>query len=100
MQSFTNLVLRPIDGCVITVSGRRIPQPPWILPNDQASVIAYRNWLIEQARTEAAQSDYDCIHKQLETMTAHQMDETLQQLLSDLLFGQPSPVFEARPASV
>jgi hypothetical protein len=100
MQSVTNLVLRPIDGCVMTVSGRRIPQPPWILPNDQASVIAYQNWLIEQARIEAADSNYDCILKQVENMTAHKMDETFQQLLSDLLFGQPNPVFEARPGSV
>jgi len=99
MHLFTNLVLRPVDGCVMTVSGRRIPQPPWILPNDQASVIAYQDWLIEQARTEAAQTDYDCILKQLEDLKAHQLDETLQQLLSDLLFGQPNPVFEARPRS-
>jgi hypothetical protein len=100
MQSVTNLVLRPRDGCVITVSGRRIPQPPWILSNDQASVTAYQDWLIEQARAEAAQSNYDCILKQLENMTARQVDETLQQLLSDLLFGQPNPVFESRPGSV
>ena len=99
MQTFTNLVLRPIDGCVTTVSGRRIPQPPRILINDQASVIAYQDWLIEQARREAAESDYECIFTQLENMKANQMDETLQQLLSDLLFGQPYPVFEARPIS-
>lgn len=100
MHLFTNLVLRPVDGCVMTVSGRRIPQPPWILPNDQASIIAYQDWLIEQARTEAAESDYDYISKQLENVKADQMDERMQELLSDLLFGQPNPVFEARPGSV
>jgi hypothetical protein len=100
MQSFTNLVLRPKDGCVTTVSGRRIPQPPWIYPNDQASLTAYQDWLIEQARMEAAESDYERIFTQLENMKAHQMDETLQKLLGDLLFGQPNPVFEARPGSV
>jgi hypothetical protein len=39
------------------------------------------------ARTDAAQTDYDCILKQLEKLRANQMDETLQQLLSDLFFG-------------
>jgi hypothetical protein len=96
MEATTNLVIRPCDGYVVTVSGRWIPQPPWIFPDDRASVIAYNDWLIRQARTAAVELEEDCILHRLENMEAQQMDEPLCHLLSDFLFGQSSPVFEAR----
>ncbi|RZL97115.1 MAG: hypothetical protein EOO88_63035 [Pedobacter sp.] len=100
MDIDTNLVLRPIDGCVVTLSGRRIPQPPWILPGDQESAIAYQAWLAEQARAEAAESGYDWILSQLDNLRPDSMDEGTRQLLSDFLFGQLNPVFEARRSSI
>jgi hypothetical protein len=61
MEATTNLVIRPCDGCVMTVNGRQIPQPPWIFPDDQASVIAYHDWLLRHARTEAVELQEYCI---------------------------------------
>lgn len=96
MEATTNLVIRPCDGCVVTVSGRSIPQPPWIFPDDQNSALAYNDWLIRQAHAEAIELDYDWILHKIKSMKAQQMDEPLRHLLSDFLFGQANPVFEAR----
>jgi hypothetical protein len=96
MPVVTNLVIRPVDGHVLTVNGRRIPQPPWILPGDPESLIVYWAWIAMQARIEAIELGHDWILSQLDQTEARRMDEALLHLLNDFLFGQPNPVFEAR----
>jgi hypothetical protein len=92
----TNLVRRPIDGNVVTASGRLIPQPPWIIPQDPATTIAYDQWLIDQSRSEAIETGEDWMFCRLAGLDAGFMDAALRHLLSDFLFGLPAPEFEAR----
>lgn len=92
----TNLVIRPVDGHVLTASGNRIPQPPWILPDDPATLAAYDQWLVAQGRNEAQElGDSWMIDRLAETVGA-MIDAPQRDLLSDYLFGQAHPVFEAR----
>lgn len=94
--SVTNLVRRPIDGHVLSASGRLIPQPPWVLPESPLSIAAYDQWLIDQAREEAMDLCEDWLLTRLVGVTADSVDADLRYLLSDFLFGHPNPVFEAR----
>ena len=93
----SNLVLRPADGVVVTSSGRTIPQPPWIVPDDPCSQLAYDRWLLEQGRAEALDLHETLILDKLDGLRADDLDPTSRQLLSDFLFGLPEPKFEARP---
>lgn len=96
-RTATNLVRRPVNGCVITSSGRAIPQPPWILPDDPQSQIDYDLWLLEQSRAEAAELDDALILARLDGFAATGLlDADARQLLSDFLFGLSEPEFEAR----
>lgn len=99
LEAATNLVRRPIDGCVITASGRLVPQPPWIIPDDPATAAAYDQWLIDQTRDEAMEIGEDWMICRLASLDAGFMDAALRQLLSDFLFGDPEPEFEARMRS-
>ncbi len=92
----TNLVIRPVDGHVITVSGTRIPQPPWILPDDPATLAAYDQWLVAQGRYEAQELGDSWMIARLAEAVGATMDAPQRELLSDFLFGQAHPVFEAR----
>jgi hypothetical protein len=92
----TNLVLRPVEGCVITVNGHRVPQPPWILPDDPDTVIAYDQWLIDQAKQEAQALGDEWMICRLAGADARMMDAATRHLLSDFLFGKSEPEFEAR----
>lgn len=92
----TNLVRRPVDGCVITASGRLVPQPPWIIQDDPATAAAYDQWLIIQTRAEAMETGEAWMICRLAGLDAEFMDAALRQLLSDFLFGDPDPAFEAR----
>lgn len=94
----TNLVRRPSDGLVTTTSGRRIPQPPWIIPDQQESVLAYDQWLIDQGREEAAETGDIWMTGRLAGACAAGMSPDLRMLLSDYLFGRHDPEFEARQA--
>lgn len=95
-ETATNLVRRPIDGQVLTASGRLVPQPPWIIPDDPATAGAYDQWLIDQTRAEAAETGEDWMICRLAGLDAGFMDPALRHLLSDFLFGDPKPEFEAR----
>lgn len=95
-EAATNLVRRPIDGSVITASGRLIPQPPWIIQDDPSTAAAYDQWLIDQSRSEAMEIGEDWMVCRLAGLDAEFMDAALRHLLSDFLFGLPSPEFEAR----
>lgn len=93
----TNLVRRPADGVVITSSGRPIPQPPWIIPDDPQSYANYDQWLIDQSRHEALDLKEDFILAKLDSLPAGDLDVATRRLLSDFLFGLTDPKFEARP---
>jgi hypothetical protein len=95
-QAVTNLVRRPIEGYVTTASGRRIPQPPWIMPDEPETAIAYDQWLLEQGRSEAAELGDDLMRCRLAGLEAQHVDIALRHLLSDFLFGRHDPEFEAR----
>ena len=95
-KTSTNLVRRPVDGYVITASGRKIPQPPWIIQFDLESTIAYDGWLIDQSRTEATELRDQWMVCRLAGLNARCMDGELRHLLSDYLFGHPNPKFEAQ----
>jgi hypothetical protein len=92
----TDLVLRPVDGYVMTVNGHCIPQPLWIVHVDPSTVIAYDQWLIEQGRREAQGLDDDWMIHRLADALAEKMEASTRHLLSDFLLGQPQPKFEAR----
>jgi hypothetical protein len=92
----TNLVRRPIDGHVYTCSGRLIPQPPWIISHDDVTQSLYEQWLLDQGREEASVIGDDWLIVRLDGMNAHTMTEDVRHLLSDYLFGQIDPRFEAR----
>jgi hypothetical protein len=94
--TLTNLVRRPIDGHVYTCSGRLIPQPPWIIPYNDVTQSLYDQWLIDQARDEAFVIGDDWLILRLVGVNAHTMTEDFSHLLSDYLFGQIEPRFEAR----
>lgn len=94
--TLTNLVRRPIDGHVYTCSCRLIPQPPWIIPDNKTSQFLYDQWLIDQGRDEASVIGDDWLILRLGSVTAHTMTEDVRHLLSDYLFGQITPQFEAR----
>jgi hypothetical protein len=93
----TNLVRRPVDGVVVTSSGRCIPQPPWIFLQDPESQAAYDGWLIEQGKAEARDLNEAMILAKLDGLRAEDLDQVSRQLLSDFLFGLSDPRFEARP---
>ncbi|WP_151637100.1 hypothetical protein [Noviherbaspirillum aerium] len=95
-ETATNLVRRPVNGIVITASGRSIPQPPWIIPDDPATTAAYDQWLIDQSRIEAVDTGEEWMICRLAGLDAGFMDPSLRHLLSDFLFGLPEPEFEAR----
>ncbi|SNT35579.1 hypothetical protein SAMN06265795_12827 [Noviherbaspirillum humi] len=97
LKTSTNLVRRPVDGIVLTSSGRAIPQPPWIFPDDPQSQADYDNWLLAQSREEAVLLDEALILARLDDLAAGGLDGTSRQLLSDFLFGILAPEFEARP---
>jgi hypothetical protein len=80
----------------MTTSGRLISQPPWIIRGDPVSVAAYDQWLIDQARDEAAELGERWMICRLAGLEARFMDQALRHLLSDFLFGRPDPRFEAR----
>ena len=92
----TNLVRRPVDGQVITASGRLIPQPPWVTSDSPVSAAAYDQWLVEQAVKEAIETGENGILTRLMDVAAASVDSELRHLLSDFLFGHSNPVFEAR----
>lgn len=98
-RAATNLVRRPVDGQVITASGRNIPQPPWIFPDDPASAAAYAHWLLEQGREEAAAQNDEWMICRLKECEAREVDGALRELLTDFLFGRPDTAFEAREIS-
>lgn len=79
-----------------TVSGHRVPQPPWILPEDPDTVVAYDQWLIDQAKQEAQALGDEWMICRLADAEARTMDAATRHLLSDFLFGQAQPEFEAR----
>jgi hypothetical protein len=95
-ETVTDLVLRPVDGYVTTVNGHCIPQPPWIVHDDPNTVIAYDQWLIDQGRREAQELGDDWMIRRLADAVAEKMEAPTRHLLSDFLFGQPQPKFEAR----
>lgn len=92
----TNLVRRPVDGCVMTTSGRRIPQPPWIIAEEPETALAYDQWLIDQGREEAIALHEHWMVCRLAGLKGSLMDAALRHLLCDFLFGHPHPEFEAR----
>lgn len=92
----TNLVIRPVDGHVMTVSGNRIPQPPWILPDDPATLAVYDQWLVVQGLQEAQELGDSWMIARLAEALGAAIDAPQRELLSDFLFGQAHPVFEAR----
>jgi hypothetical protein len=92
----TNLVRRPVDGYVITASGNKIPQPPWIIRSNLESTIAYDRWLIDQSRAEATELGDQWMVCRLAGLEPRSMDGALRHLLSDYLFGHPNPKFEAQ----
>jgi len=92
----TNLVRRPVDGQVITASGRLIPQPPWVTSDSPVSAAAYDQWLVEQGMKEAIETGESGILTRLMGVVAASVDAQLRHLLSDFLFGHSNPVFEAR----
>jgi hypothetical protein len=85
-----------MNGYVMTTSGRLIAQPPWIIADNPGTEAAYDQWLIDQARDEAAELGEDWMICRLAGLDASFMDCALRHLLSDFLFGQPDPEFEAR----
>lgn len=95
-EAVTDLVLRPVDGHVTTVNGHCIPQPPWIVHDDWSTVTAYDQWLIDQGRREAQELGDDWMIQRLADAVAEKMETSTRHLLSDFLFGQPHPRFEAR----
>ncbi|SNS83470.1 hypothetical protein SAMN06265795_107110 [Noviherbaspirillum humi] len=95
-ENATNLVRRPVDGKVITASGRAIPQPPWIIAEQPATLVTYSQWLIDQGRAEAEDLGEDWMIARLAGISAGTMDDPTRELLSDFLFGDPHPEFEAR----
>lgn len=98
-ETATNLVRRPVDGCVLTASGRLVPQPPWIIAGDPATSAAYDQWLIDQTRAEAMEIGEDWMLCRLAGLDAEFIDTALRQLMSDYLFGDAEPEFEARMRS-
>lgn len=92
----TNLVRRPLDGHVYTCSGRLIPQPPWIIPGNDVTPALYDQWLIDQGRDEAVVAGDDWMITRLDGVQAQTITEDLRHLLSDYLFGETAPQFEAR----
>ena len=92
----TNLVRRPIDGHVYTCSGRLIPQPPWITSDNDHTQSLYDQWLIDQGREEAYATGDAWLILRLDGVNTNTFSEELRQLLSDYLFGQTAPQFEAR----
>lgn len=94
----TNLVRRPTDGHVFTCSGRLIPQPPWIIPRNDVTQSLYDQWLIDQGRDEASVTGDDWLILRLDGVNSDSMTLDLRHLLSDYLFGQTNPQFEARNA--
>lgn len=92
----TNLVRHPIDGHVSTYSGRLIPQPPWTIPYNDVTQSLYDQWLIDQGRDEASVIGDDWLILRLNGVDAKTITEDLRHLLSDYLFGQTAPHFEAR----
>ena len=92
----TNLVRHPIDGHVYTCSGRLIPQPPWIIPGNDVTQSLYDQWLIDQGRDEASVIGDDWLILRLDGVDAELITQDLRDLLSDYLFGQTTPCFEAR----
>jgi hypothetical protein len=96
MSVVTNLVIRPVYGYVVTVNGRWISQPPWILPEDPESLTAYWGWLIVRACSEAVELGEEWIRIQLDQAEVPRIGDALLHLLNDFLFGQPNPIFETR----
>lgn len=94
--SATNLVRRPVNGMVYTCSGGRIPQPPWILEDDPASLVAYDCWLVEQSGIEAEELGDELVSARLAQLGPPPLDLDIRSLLNDFLFGTPNPEFEAR----
>jgi hypothetical protein len=99
-EAATNLVRRPVDGCVITASGRCIPQPPWIIAEEPETAVAYDQWLIDQGREEAIALDENWMICRLAGLDGSLVDAALRHLLCDFLFGHPHPQFEARGEAV
>lgn len=89
MSVVTNLVIRPIDGYVLTINGRWIPYPPWILPDHPESLTAYWARLATQARSKANELGYEWIRIQLDQAEAPLISAALLHLLKNFLFGQP-----------
>lgn len=92
----SNLVRHPIDGHFYTCSGRLIPQPPWIIPGNDVTQSLYDQWLIDQGRDEASGIGGDWLILRLDGVDAEMITEDLRGLLSDYLFAQATPHFEAR----
>ena len=97
-RAATNLVRRPVNGAVITSSGRAIPQPPWIFPDDPQSQTRYDQWLMTHSRSEAEELGEALILARLDGLSACTLDVESRRLLSDFLFGLTDPEFEAREA--
>lgn len=81
---------------VYTSSGGRIPQPPWILEDDPASLVAYDRWLVEHSSIEAEELGDELVRARLAQFGQPPLDPDMRSLLNDFLFGTPNPEFEAR----
>jgi hypothetical protein len=97
LEVTTNFVIRPEDGLVYTSSGRGIPEPPWILPDEPESLVEYDRWLVRQARDEAAELRDELILAKVAVLDTPPLDTEARALLSHFLFGLPNPQFEAKP---
>jgi hypothetical protein len=97
LEVTTNFVIRPEGGLVFTSSGRGVPEPPWILPDDPESLVEYDRWLVRQARDEAADLNDELMLAKVALLAAPPLDAESRALLSHFLFGLPNPQFEAKP---
>lgn len=95
-HSATNQVRRPVKGMVLTSSGRRIPQPPWIITDVPHTQTDYDLWLVAQSRIEAAELGDDLVLSRVTQLDAHWLNPDTRHMLNDYLFGMPNPEFEAR----
>lgn len=80
----------------MTSSGRSIPAPPWILPEEPETADAYDRWLVKHSRDEAIELGDELILARIASLDGPVLAPMTRQMLSDFLFGLLEPEFEAR----
>lgn len=72
MEKRTNVVLCPVNGCVVTVGGLQILRPPWVVLKVRHPLSPIKCGLFIRHRAKAAQTGDDWILHQLDDMQAEQ----------------------------